>query len=277
MVKMLTPMFTSVIEVVDEAPGVRTYYIKSPYELRPKPGQFNILYVKGFGEVAISISDVIERNGNIILGHTIRAVGAVTKYIYTNILPNSKIGVRGPYGNHWPIDSFEVEGNDILVVAGGIGLAPLRPLIRYVLNNIQKFNSLVLLYGARRPQDMLYKGELRELRTKLKSKVLLSIDKPYEGWYEYVGFVTDLIDKVKIDPSNTTAFVCGPEAMMKVACRKLSSLGIPKDKIYLSLERRMRCGVGICGSCQFGHYFVCKNGPIFNYYEIEDYLMVDGI
>jgi len=277
MAKTLTPIFASVTEVVDEAPRIRTYYIKSPYELRPKPGQFNILYVKGFGEVAISVSDVVERGKDVLLGHTVRAVGAVTEYIYNNILPNSKIGIRGPYGNYWPIDSFEVEGSDILVVSGGIGLAPLRPLIKYVVNNIQRFNSLTLLYGARRPQDMLYKSELRELRTKPKTRVLLSIDEPHEGWREYVGFVTDLISKVGINPSNTTAFICGPEVMMKVACRKLSSLGVPKDRIYLSLERRMKCGVGICGSCQFGHYFVCKDGPVFSYGEIEDYLEVDGI
>lgn len=270
----LVPEKGRIVEIVDEAPLVRTYHVEVEDFPAPAPGQFDVLYVKGMGEVAISISNYVPGRKS-VLEHTVRAVGAVTSYIYTNIGIGSYLGIRGPYGKGWPIRDFE--GYDILVIGGGIGLAPLRTLIKHVSVNRDRYGHFVLLYGARRPVDMLFKYESGEYSKIPNSTVLFSIDIPHAGWKGYVGFVTDLIDKVKLNPSNTAAFVCGPEIMMKIAADKLLRSGLKEDRVFLSLERRCRCGIGICGTCQLGHYFICKDGPVFSYQEVKRYITVRGL
>lgn len=272
----LVPTWGKVVRVIDEAPLVRTYHVEAEDFEEPLPGQFNVLYVKGVGEVAISVSNHMRTDrGSIVMEHTIRAVGSVTNYIYANIDVGNYIGIRGPYGKGWPIREFE--GFDILVIGGGLGLAPLRPLIKYVLGRRSRFGHFFLLYGARRPVNMLFKYEHKEFSSTPDSTILFSIDAPYTGWGGYVGFITEFVDYVSVDPSNTAAFVCGPEAMMKTAAEKLVNKGLKEDRVFLSLERRCRCGVGICGSCQLGHYFVCKDGPVFSFQDVKQYIMVRGL
>ena len=271
----LVPRVGRVVRVVEEAPLVRTYHIRVGGLAEPEPGQFNVLYVKGFGEVVISVSNYSRVDSDLVVEHTVRAVGAVTSYMHSSIDTGSLVGVRGPYGRGWPLREFE--GFDVLIVGGGIGLAPLRPVLKYVARSRDRFGRLVLLYGARRPVDMLYKYEYGEYRAIPNSSVLFSIDMPYVGWDGYVGFVTDLIDRVDLDPRSSVAFVCGPEVMMKVAAAKLVKRGFREDRVFLSLERRCRCGIGICGTCQLGHFFVCRDGPVFSYQEVRDYLAVSGL
>jgi NAD(P)H-flavin reductase len=264
-----------IISRVEEAPGVYTYTIRYDGEFKGIPGQFNMLYVYGLGEIPISLSDLPEVRGNYtLIQHTVRVVGAVTKAIVSGCDIGSVVGIRGPYGNGWPLK--DVEGMDVVIIGGGIGLAPLRPIIKYIGLNRSKFGRLNILYGAKTPKDLLYKYELNEYSKISNTKLMLSSDTLAEGWTHHVGFVTDLIDSVDVDIRNTVIYVCGPEVMMRVAVKKLLSKGFRKDLIYLSLERRMRCGIGVCGTCQFGHYFICKDGPVFRYSDIEDYFMIEG-
>jgi NAD(P)H-flavin reductase len=265
-----------VVNKVEEAPGIYTYFLKFDGEFKILPGQFNMLYVYGLGEVPISLSNLpIFRNGYTLLEHTVRVMGAVTKAITLGLGIGSFIGIRGPYGNGWPLK--DAEGRDITIVGGGIGIAPLRPIIKYVEREREKFGRMNILLGARTPRDMPYKYELDKYGAILNTKLLLSSDTPADGWVHHVGFVTDLINNIDVNIKNSVVFVCGPEVMMRVAVKKLLGRGFRKEDIYLSLERRMRCGIGVCGTCQFGHYFVCRDGPVFRYSDIEDYLWVEGI
>ncbi|MEM4933482.1 MAG: FAD/NAD(P)-binding protein, partial [Desulfurococcaceae archaeon] len=245
-----------------------------------EPGQFNMVYMWGLGEVPISVSGLPRKLGDFtVIDHTIRVVGAVTRGIVKSVSIGSVLGVRGPYGRGWPLR--ESENLDIVVVAGGIGLAPLRPAIQFVLENRDKYGELVVLYGARTPSLLLYKDELKGYGREDRLRLLVSVDMA-EGFIpdvpiNYQGFVTDLIQHININPKNAAAFVCGPEVMIKTACRKLVERGFSKERIYVSLERRMRCGIGICGTCQLGHYFMCRDGPVFSIQEVEDYLAVEGL
>lgn len=265
-----------IVDRIEEAPGVYTYTIRYDGELNALPGQFNMLYVYGVGEVPISLSNLPNiRKNYTVIQHTIRIVGAVTRAIIMRMNVGAFIGVRGPYGNGWPLK--EAEGKDIVIVGGGIGMAPLRPVIKYIERNREKFGRVNILYGARTPRDLLYKYELDSYSNIPNAKLMLSSDTPAPGWTHHVGFVTDLIDRVDVDVKNSVVYVCGPEVMMKVAARKLLGKGFKKDNIFVSLERRMRCGIGVCGTCQFGHYFVCKDGPVFRYSDIEEYFLVEGM
>lgn len=265
-----------IVNEVEEAPNVKTLAMKIDGDYSALPGQFNMIYVYGLGEVPISLANLPKPMGkSTVVEHTIRSVGAITKAVVYRVGVGSIIGVRGPYGIGWPLD--EVEGKDILIVGGGIGVAPLRPIIKYVEKFRDKFGRINILFGARTPQDMLYKYELDSFKSITNTKLMLSVDTYSSGWQYYVGFVTDLINYIDVDVSNAVAFLCGPEPMMRVGVKKLLDKGFSKDSLFLSLERRMRCGVGVCGTCQFGHYFVCRNGPVFRYSDIEDYIWVEGI
>lgn len=229
-----------------------------------KPGQFNMLYVYGVGEVAISISgDPAEPD---TLVHTTRAVGTVTRAM-DRLRAGQVIGVRGPYGHGWPIE--EAEGQDIVVVTGGIGLAPLRPLIYHVIANRNRYGRLVLLYGARTPNDILYRREIERWRGRFDLDVLITVDRSIGNWRGHVGVVTQLIPRAPFDPYHAVAFVCGPEIMMKYTIEALVKRGLPSDDVYVSMERNMKCAVGFCGHCQYGPKFVCKDGPVFRYDDVK--------
>jgi NAD(P)H-flavin reductase len=229
-----------------------------------EPGQFNMIYIFGVGEIPISISGDPNKSGTLV--HTTRAVGTVTKEM-AKLKKDNIVGIRGPFGRPWPIK--EAIGNDVLLVAGGIGLAPLRPVIYQVLSNREYYGRIILLYGARTPQDILYRKELEKLKSRLDIDIIVTVDRAVKNWTGNVGVVTTLIPRAPFDPLNTTAMICGPEIMMRYTIVELMKRGLPKESIYISMERNMKCGVGFCGHCQYGTEFVCKDGPVFNYKEIE--------
>lgn len=228
------------------------------------PGQFNMLYVFGVGEIPISISGNPDKPK--LLVHTIRSVGPASKAI-RRLKRGDLIGVRGPYGTGWPVKA--AEGNDVVIVAGGIGLAPLRPLIYRVLAEREKYGRVALLVGARTPGDILFQRQLERWRGRLDIDVLVTVDKAPRSWRGNVGVVTSLIPKIRFDPATTTAFVCGPEVMMRFTAMELEVRGVPTSNLHFSLERNMKCGIGLCGHCQLGPYFICKDGPVFRLDKIK--------
>ena len=228
------------------------------------PGQFNMLYVFGVGEVPISISG--DPADCPALEHTTRMVGAVTNAM-GGLKRGDVIGVRGPFGTPWPV--AEEAGRDIAIVAGGIGLAPLRPALYYLMAEREKYRKIVLLYGARTPEDILYKHELERWRGKFDLEIQVTVDRGASGWRGNVGVVTSLAGRAPIDPSNTVALVCGPEVMMRFAVIELQKRGVDAGRIYVSMERNMKCAVGFCGHCQYGPNFICKDGPVFRFDRIE--------
>jgi NAD(P)H-flavin reductase len=232
-----------------------------------KPGQFNMIYVFGIGEVPISISG--DPNTVKTLIHTTRAVGTVTKAMRM-LKPGHILGIRGPYGSPWPVE--KAVGSDVVIVAGGIGLAPLRPAMYRLIAERQKYGRVVLLYGARTPEEILFGRELEQWRAHLDLEVYVTVDRAMGGWRGNVGFVTTLVSKAPFDPLNSVAMVCGPEVMMRFAVMELQKRGVKGDKIYISMERNMKCAVGFCGHCQFGPFFVCKDGPVFAFDRVKDLL-----
>lgn len=224
------------------------------------PGQFNMIYLFGVGEVAISISGDPTRPD--ALAHTVRAVGTVTEPLAAQ-KRGASLGVRGPYGNGWPLDQAARCGSDLLLLAGGIGLAPLRPAIYHVLRHRKQFGRFTLLYGARTPADLLYAKELERWRMEPGFTVRTIVDRASRSWLGPVGVLTDLLRATEIDPANTIAMMCGPEAMMRFTRRELRERGLADEDIFVSMERNMKCATGVCGHCQFGPAFVCKDGPVF--------------
>jgi NAD(P)H-flavin reductase len=224
------------------------------------PGQFNMLYVFGVGEVPISISGDPARPE--ILVHTIRAVGATTRAMQ-KLEKGDWVGVRGPFGTSWPVD--QAHGHDVILIAGGIGLAPIRPAIYHVLLHRALYGRVVILYGARTPRDMLYPKELREWRSRFDVVVDVTVDRATMEWQGAVGVVTKMVQRSPFDPSSAMAFICGPEVMIRYAAQALEQRGTAASSIFVSMERNMKCAVGVCGHCQFGPWFVCKDGPVFRY------------
>ena len=228
-----------------------------------RPGQFVELSLIGTGEAPISISSSPTRPEVIDL--CVRKIGRVTEALFRLPL-NSLVGVRGPYGNGFPV--AEMEKNNLLIIAGGLGMAPLRSLLWYALDNRSKFKEIILMLGARISEEMLFKYELLSLLDRTDMKCLLTVDKDEEGiWPAQVGVVTKLFDAVEVDPEITYAAVCGPPIMYKFVLRKLLERNLPKDRILMSLERRMKCGVGKCGHCSIGYKYTCIDGPIFTYWD----------
>jgi len=228
------------------------------------PGQFNMLYVFGVGEVPISISG--DPHGSKPLQHTTRVVGAVTKAM-RRLKPGDMIGIRGPFGSHWPVE--DAMGRDFVIVAGGIGLAPLRPALYDLMAQREKYRRIVLLYGTRTPEDILYRRELERWRGKFDLEIYVTVDRASSGWRGNVGVVTTLISRAPFDPSNAVALVCGPEVMMRFTVMDLHKRGVAPDRTYVSMERNMKCAIGFCGHCQYGPTFVCKDGPVFRFDRIE--------
>lgn len=234
-------------------------------EFRFAPGQFNMLYVYGVGEVPISISG--DPTNPSVLVHTTRAVGNVTK-VMNKLKPGDTIGVRGPLGTSWPVE--KAENKDVVIVVGGIGLAPLRPVIYHLLAHREKFGKIVLLYGARTPNDILFRKELEKWRSRLDMEVHITVDRAIGAWRGNIGVVTNLIGKAPFDHMNCTTMVCGPEIMMRFTIMGLQKRGVDGKDIYVSMERNMKCGIGLCGHCQIGPIFVCKDGPVFAYEDVKE-------
>lgn len=233
------------------------------------PGQFTMLYVFGVGEAPISISGDPAQPG--ILIHTVRSVGAVTRAI-VGLTPGDRVGVRGPYGTGWPLAS--AEGGDVVVVAGGIGLAPVRPIVLELIAKRRRFGAVTIVYGARSPADLLYQEDLRAWRGRFDLDVEVTVDRSDEGWRGDVGVVTALLPRISFDPDATVAMLCGPEIMMKLVANELETQALTSDRIFVSLERNMKCAIGFCGHCQYGPDFVCRHGPVVPYSRVADRLKV---
>jgi NAD(P)H-flavin reductase len=232
-----------------------------------QPGQFSMVWVFGVGELPISISGDPVDEGR--LTYTVRSVGAATQVLVSR-QPGESLGVRGPFGTGWPVQA--AKGRDVLVVAGGIGLAPLRPVIYHVLRNRSEYGRLLILYGARSPRDILYRKELASWARQKETQVLSTVDYGGLSWRGRVGVVTSLFQLARLRASQTTAMVCGPEIMMRFVARELVGRGLAPEDLYLSMERNMKCAVGFCGHCQWGPHFICKDGPIFPFARIAPLL-----
>ena len=233
----------------------------------PAPGQFTMLYAFGVGEVPISVS----ASGEAPLTHTVRSVGPVTHAICA-AAPGDILGVRGPFGNAWPIE--QATGADVVVIAGGIGLAPLRGALHEILRRRGEYGDVALLYGSRTPADLLYAKELQRLRGRFDLQVDVTVDAAEGGWQGKVGVVPKLVAAAHFDPESTIALVCGPEVMMHFAARALLERRVAPDRMFLSMERNMRCGLGHCGHCQLGPTLICRDGPIYRYDELEPLMAV---
>ncbi len=242
--------------------------VSSPLPTPPQPGQFNMLWAFGVGEAPISHSRV---GFDGTLEHTIRRVGAVTESLCSSTV-GDHIGVRGPFGEGWQPDL--AHGSDVIIVAGGLGYAPLRPLLDTIDAHRSAYRAITLLVGARSPDNLLHAAEIASLAERSDMTVHVTVDIPSAGWTGDVGVVTRFIDRVSIDPDHTIGFVCGPEIMMRFTARALVDHGIPAERVRLSLERNMHCAIGHCGHCQLGAAFVCKDGPVFTWADAEPLLKV---
>jgi len=231
------------------------------------PGQFSMLYVFGVGELPISISGDPEEPGRLV--YTVRSVGKATNALVTKTAGES-LGVRGPFGTSWPMT--KARGKDIVVIAGGIGLAPLRPAIYHILRHRGDYKRLIVLYGARTPRDMLYRKQLAAWAYLPDTQILTTVDYGGLSWRGNVGVVTTLFRHVRLQPNKTVALICGPEIMMRYVVRELESRGVGPADTYLSMERNMKCAVGFCGHCQLGPYFACKDGPVFPLSRMRDWI-----
>jgi NAD(P)H-flavin reductase len=269
----LDPMLPqpAVIEAIKpEAAGIGTFTLafSDPtvaQAFRFAPGQFNMLYVPGFGEVAISLSSDPSQPSRV--GHTIRYAGNVTRAL-ARLKVGDLIGVRGPYGSVWPLE--EGLGKNLVVVGGGIGLAPLRPLILAVLQRRAAYQRVVLLYGARTSADLLYREEYESWQ-KQGIELHITVDIGDEKWPGLVGVVPMLFYRIRMDAKQTLVLACGPEIMMRFAIYEALARRISKDSVYVSMERNMKCAVGFCGHCQYGPTFLCKQGPVLKFSAIEPF------
>jgi anaerobic sulfite reductase subunit B len=232
------------------------------------PGQFVMVYAFGVGEVPISVSGPPEVPGEPVV-LTVRDVGAVTHAI-CSAEPGSVLGVRGPLGNSWPIE--DAAGGDVVVVAGGIGLAPLRPVVLHAIAHRDSYQAVWVLYGARTPQDLLYRDELEAWQYDVGVDV--TVDAADTTWLGRVGVVPKLAAQADFRPEAVSAFVCGPEVMIHYTVEALHERGVPDEQIFLSLERDMRCGVGLCGHCQLGPTLICRDGPVYTQAQVAQLMEV---
>lgn len=229
-----------------------------------QPGQFNMLYAFGVGEIAVSISGDPADPARLL--HTVRAAGRSSRAV-AQAPTGSVLGVRGPYGRGWPLEA--AIGKDVLVIAGGLGLPPLRPLLYRLIADRARFGRIEVIYGARTPEDLVYYEEVQRWRARPDLHFQTTVDRAGRAWPGDVGVVTQRLPDAEFDAQNTAAFLCGPEIMMRLGARAIEARGVPAGSIWLSLERNMKCAVGLCGHCQFGPDFVCRNGPVFRYAEIR--------
>jgi NAD(P)H-flavin reductase len=236
------------------------------------PGQFNMLTAFGVGEVPISLSGDPADRGHLV--HTIRAVGPVSAAL-TRLGPADLLGLRGPFGMGWPM--AEAAGHDVVIVAGGLGLAPLRPALYRLLAERARYGKIALLYGARSPAEILFRNEIESWRRRLDIEIEVTVDHAGSDWRGHVGVVTTLIARADFDPLHAIALVCGPEVMMRFAIAALGEAGLADYAIYLSMERNMKCAVVFCGHCQFGTVFICRDGPVFRYDRVRSLLALKEI
>lgn len=242
------------------------------HSFRFQAGQFNMLYAFGVGEVAISIvSDPDEPE---FLDHTIHIVGRTTRVIGRMQIGDT-LGIRGPYGQGWPMDAAREK--DVLIITGGLGCAPVVGAIEYMFQRREQYGAIKILHGVKAPHDLLYRERFDAWRRHPNTEVHLTSDEPGKTWHYHIGVVTELFDQVNLNPDRTLVMMCGPEIMMRVASNTLSRRGLRPDQMYVSLERHMECGIGLCGHCQLGPFFLCKDGPVMRLDTIMPLLGKSGI
>ena len=268
-----SPNLAVIKKVRKETHDTNTYTLefsdkKLQKSFSPAPGQFMMLSLFGIGESAISLSGT-NNNGSVTI--TIRNVGSVTNAVL-RLKEGDFIGMRGPYGNGWPLE--RAEGKNVLIVVGGMGIVPLRGVVNYIKNNRKKFGDLEIIYGARTPDDMLFRYEFEKWKQIKNTRLDLTVDElPIETTSKCkIGLVTSCFPSMKTHHKNAIVLVCGPEIMMRYAAKCLETIGFKDQQIYLSLERRMKCGIGKCGHCQIGLKYICKDGPVFNYADIKPFI-----
>ncbi len=265
----IEPRQWRVTAVRKDTADVVTLGLRPPAPFEVAPALFNLLCQAGIGEVAVSVCGDPANTGYV--QHTIRAVGPVTKALCA-LRPGQRVAVRGPYGTSWPVGA--AEGGDLVIVAGGIGLPPLRPALYQALSHRERFGAIVLLYGARTPADLLFTRELAVWRSRFDLEVQVTVDAAARDWHGSVGVVPDLIPRATFDPRSATAFVVGPEVMMRFAVRALRAAGVADERVHLSMERNMQCAVALCGHCQLGPFLVCRDGPVFSYRALAPWLAI---
>ena len=270
------PLEAIVMERTQESPTIFTLRLRlsdaaAQAAYRFAPGQFNMLYLYGVGEVPISImSDPEERDG---IGHTIRALGRVTKGLAA-LQPGDSLGLRGPYGRGWPLQ--EMGGHDVVLVTGGLGCAPVVSVIHYVLKRRERYGKLVIIQGVKHAEDLIWSEQYAKWAALPNTQVLVAASEGAALWPWHVGRVTELFQLACFDPARAVGMMCGPEGMMRVAADNLLQRGVPESRLYLSMERNMQCAVGRCGHCQLGGSFVCRDGPVFNWGQVKSLLAHRG-
>ncbi len=264
---LYTPVIATIDEVEQLTATEKRFHIVLPNgeELNHKPGQFVEVSIFGFGEAPISISSSPTRKPGFEL--TVRRTGRLTDKMHT-LQAGSQIGIRGPFGNGFDVQKFQ--GKDVLFVAGGIGLAPLKSLIEYTLDRREDFKRVIILYGTKNPSEILYPEEIRQWQARDDVEFFMTVDRGDENWKGNVGVITTLIPPLELDVENTIAAIVGPPVMYKFVVMALKAKRLPDANMYLSLERRMKCGVGKCGHCQINHSYVCQDGPVYHYPVIKE-------
>jgi len=252
-------------DIITETPNIKTFVLRPDKPVEFGTGQFVQLWVPGLGEAPFTPSSSPEIKDTMEL--TVMDVGSVTSALH-QVKPNDTVGLRGPYGKGYSLEEFE--GKEILIVGGGVGLAPLRSLLLALFVNLDRYKKVLLRYGARTPQDLLYKKELKEWAKLKKVGVRITVDAGDKRWRGHVGLVTTILEKIPVELKNSIAVVCGPPIMMKFVTFKLLDFGYKPKDIYLSMEKNMSCGIGKCGHCRLGRFYVCQDGPVFTYDKIMD-------
>ncbi len=277
MTDLMVPHEAEVVERISESATIFTLRLRfrdgsRHARYRFVPGQFNMLYLYGVGEVPISV--VSDPQDDALFDHTIRAIGRVTRGL-SRLQPGDRLGIRGPFGCGWPLE--QAQGHDVMIVTGGLGCAPAVSVINYVMRRRQLFGELVIVQGVKHAEDLIWAQRYHRWSRMEHTQVMVAADVGTALWPWHVGPVTELFAQARINASDTVAMMCGPEGMMRVAADHMRALGIVEGSMWLSMERSMHCGVGRCGHCQIGGKFVCKDGPVFNYTQVKDLLPVRGL
>jgi NAD(P)H-flavin reductase len=273
----LIPCPAEIVEKRPETRGIYTFRLRVKDQgkraaFRFRPGQFNMVYVFGVGEVPISIaSDPDDVDG---LDHTVRVVGNVTG-VLERLNVGDVVGLRGPYGSWWPMD--EAQGRDVIAITGGLGCAPVVSVISYVVRRRAMFGALKILHGVKAPNDLVYRRQFQAWAKHPNTEVHLTTDQPDRRWRHHTGVVTTLLNQVAIDRTNSVVMMCGPEGMMRAATAHLLQGGMGEERIYVSIERNMKCAVGLCGHCQLGSEYICKTGPVFRYDRVRRWFEHPGV
>ncbi len=270
------PQEAEVVERIQESPTIFTLRLRFTDPARHAafrfaPGQFNMLYLYGVGEVAISI--VSDPEDPQLFDHTIRVVGRVTRGL-AQLKTGDRLGVRGPYGRGWPLAL--AQDRDVMIVTGGLGCAPVVSVINYVIRRRERFRRLVIMQGVKHSDDLIWRSQYSRWSKQPDTQVLVAADVGATLWPWHVGHVTELFGKVEMDFPRAVVMMCGPEGMMQVAVDHLLERGVREDSLHLSMERSMNCAVGLCGHCQYGGKFVCQDGPVFSYSEVKPLFGIRG-